>query len=294
MSIASLAGIKVFASGGIGGVHRGGQDNNVDLQQSAALAIAEITEKDVREVRRDTLEAIMYLLQSHDTEVQHDASAALGNLAVNTKNKLLIVKLGGLEPLICQMLSPNVKVQCNAVGCIANIAAHAGWAYKLGVLDYGGGVTMEICSGVTGLAYSLFICRRTGYGVKIHPHSVPHVVLGTSLLWFGWSGLNGSRSGTANVRAGLAMVETHLAACAGGLTWLIMTNWNVTSVLIGAIGAAVANTAVAFQSRLPWDDGLDIFAGHAMSGAVGVMLTGIIAQRSITHLDENCQQLVNA
>ncbi|KAI8447751.1 armadillo-type protein [Phakopsora pachyrhizi] len=98
--------------------------DNVDLQQLAALAIAEITEKDVREVGRDTLEAIMYLLQSHDTEVQHDASAALGNLAVNTKKKLLIVKLGGLEPLICQMLSPNVKVQCNAVGCIANIAAH--------------------------------------------------------------------------------------------------------------------------------------------------------------------------
>ncbi|CAH7685073.1 armadillo-type protein [Phakopsora pachyrhizi] len=116
MSIASLAGIKALSTLSF--------SDNVDLQQSAALAIAEITEKDVREVRRDTLEAIMYLLQSHDTEVQHDASAALGNLAVNTKNKLLIVKLGGLEPLICQMLSPNVKVQCNAVGCIANIAAH--------------------------------------------------------------------------------------------------------------------------------------------------------------------------
>ncbi|KAN0060618.1 Vacuolar protein 8 [Thecaphora frezii] len=66
----------------------------------------------------------MFLLQSHDVEVQRAASAALGNLAVNAENKLLIVKLGGLEPLIRQMLSPNVEVQCNAVGCITNLATH--------------------------------------------------------------------------------------------------------------------------------------------------------------------------
>jgi len=97
---------------------------NVDLQRSAALAFAEITEKDVREVGRDTLEPIMFLLQSHDVEVQRAASAALGNLAVNAENKLLIVQLGGLEPLIRQMLSTNVEVQCNAVGCITNLATH--------------------------------------------------------------------------------------------------------------------------------------------------------------------------
>ena len=90
----------------------------------------------------------MFLLQSHDVEVQRAASAALGNLAVNSAsrpmsppayascqltspcrvrtadNKLLIVKLGGLEPLIRQMLSQNVEVQCNAVGCITNLATH--------------------------------------------------------------------------------------------------------------------------------------------------------------------------
>lgn len=96
--------------------------DNVDLQRSAALAFAEITEKDAHEVDRHTLDPIMYLLQSHDVEVQRAASAALGNLAVNTENKILIVKLGGLEPLIRQMLSPNVEVQCNAVGCITNLA----------------------------------------------------------------------------------------------------------------------------------------------------------------------------
>ncbi|KAF9166561.1 Vacuolar protein 8 [Mortierella sp. AD011] len=98
--------------------------DNVDLQRSAALAFAEITEKDVKAVDRNTLDPVLFLLQSHDVEVQRAASAALGNLAVNPDNKLLIVKLGGLEPLIRQMLSPNVEVQCNAVGCITNLATH--------------------------------------------------------------------------------------------------------------------------------------------------------------------------
>ncbi|CAH1761851.1 12646_t:CDS:10, partial [Entrophospora sp. SA101] len=98
--------------------------DNVELQRSAALAFAEITEKDVREVDRETMEPIMFLLKSYDVEVQRAASAALGNLAVNTENKLLIVQMNGLEPLIRQMLSPNVEVQCNAVGCITNLATH--------------------------------------------------------------------------------------------------------------------------------------------------------------------------
>ena len=45
-------------------------------------------------------------------------------MLATAENKLLIVKLGGLEPLIRQMLSPNVEVQCNAVGCITNLATH--------------------------------------------------------------------------------------------------------------------------------------------------------------------------
>ncbi|RCI02320.1 Vacuolar protein 8 [Rhizopus stolonifer] len=98
--------------------------DNVDLQRSAALAFAEITEKDVRQVGSETLDPILFLLQSNDVEVQRASSAALGNLAVNTENKLMVVKLGGLSQLIRQMGSSNVEVQCNAVGCITNLATH--------------------------------------------------------------------------------------------------------------------------------------------------------------------------
>lgn len=86
------------------------------------MAFAEITEKDSREVDEEALEPILFLLTSPDTEVQRAASAALGNLAVNDRNKVLIVNMNGLEPLIQQMMSPNVEIQCNAVGCITNLA----------------------------------------------------------------------------------------------------------------------------------------------------------------------------
>lgn len=63
--------------------------DNVDLQRSAALAFAEITEKEVRQVGRDTLDPVLFLLSSHDTEVQRAASAALGNLAVNSTSSIM-------------------------------------------------------------------------------------------------------------------------------------------------------------------------------------------------------------
>lgn len=116
--------------------------DDVDVQLTAALAFAEITEKEDRSVGREILDPILFLLGSHDTEVQCAAGAAIGNLALNSTysvvissrqiltaimsadNKLLIVKLGGLEPLIHQMLSLNVEVRRNAVGCVTNLAMH--------------------------------------------------------------------------------------------------------------------------------------------------------------------------
>jgi vacuolar protein 8 len=74
--------------------------DNVDLQRSAALAFAEITEKEVRPVGRDTLDPILFLLSSHDTEVQRAASAALGNLAVNSGFETLT-----LDPI--QLITPG-------------------------------------------------------------------------------------------------------------------------------------------------------------------------------------------
>ncbi|KAJ1801040.1 Vacuolar protein 8 [Coemansia sp. RSA 2399] len=93
------------------------------LQLSAATAFSEISEYDVRPISRDALEPMLYLLQSTYADVQHCASAALGNLAGVEENKRLIVDMGGVKYLVRQMLSPSTEAQINSVGCITNLAA---------------------------------------------------------------------------------------------------------------------------------------------------------------------------
>jgi vacuolar protein 8 len=69
--------------------------DNVDVQRGAALAFAEITEKEDRPVGRNTFDPILFLLSSHDTELQRAASAALDNLATNSGFKLCLLALSG-------------------------------------------------------------------------------------------------------------------------------------------------------------------------------------------------------
>ncbi|EFP85268.2 uncharacterized protein PGTG_11437 [Puccinia graminis f. sp. tritici CRL 75-36-700-3] len=236
--------------------------------------------------------------------VQQMQASIVGAVAIGSA-----AERGRIGPTIIFMFFWATLVYCPINCWIYN---PNGWAYKWGVLDFGGGVSMELCAGMTGLAYSLFIGRRRGYGIKMHPHNVPHVALGTTLLWFGWMGLSGSGT-LANIRGAMVMINTHLAACAGGLTFLVMDfrlerKWSLvafclgaicglvaiaapgfigpsSSIVVGIFAAAVSNFTVAYRDKLPWDDGLDIFAGHATSGAVGVILTGIFAQKSIASSD---------
>lgn len=116
--------LDFFKAGPINALTTLVHSNSLELHRSAALAFAEITEKCIRAVNRETLEPILELLQNPDVEVQRAAGAALGNLAVNNANKKLIVEMNGLEPLTKQMMSNNVEVQCNAVGCMTNLATH--------------------------------------------------------------------------------------------------------------------------------------------------------------------------
>ena len=48
------------------------------------------------------------------------------------------------------------------------------------------------------------------------------VVIGTSLIWFGWFGFNGGSELAVNSRAVNALIVTNLAACSGGIVWMVM------------------------------------------------------------------------
>jgi Amt family ammonium transporter len=192
-----------------------------------------------------------------------------------------------------------------------------GWAAKWGVLDYAGGVPVEIASGVGGLAYSYFIGKRRGYGterVLFKPSNVSSVTLGTVLLWFGWMGFNGGSCYAANLKAAMSIFCTNLAGSVGAITWMIMDfrlehKWSMVgfctgaiaglvaitpaagfvgapaAALIGLVSAVVSNLATRLKSTMRVDDPMDIFAVHALAGVVGCLMTGIFAQSSVAAND---------
>ncbi|EPE08596.1 ammonium transporter mep2 [Ophiostoma piceae UAMH 11346] len=193
-----------------------------------------------------------------------------------------------------------------------------GWTFKLGGLDFAGGTPVHISSGAAALAYSLMLGKRTGYdktqGLPYRPHNVTHVVLGTVFLWVGWFGFNGGSALAANLRAVMACLVTNLAASVAGITWCLLDyrlekKWSTVgfcsgaiaglvaitpasgfvpawaAVIYGIIGAIVCNFATKLKFVLGIDDGLDIFAEHAVGGMVGNILTAFFAADYIAHLD---------
>src|SRR5690348_11655145 len=77
--------------------------------------------------------------------------------------------------------------------------APGGWLFRLGVLDYAGGLVVEIVSGMSALALALVLGPRIGFKKDaMRPHNLPFVLLGCGLLWFGWFGFNAGSALAAN------------------------------------------------------------------------------------------------
>ncbi len=186
-----------------------------------------------------------------------------------------------------------------------------GWLRALGALDFAGGTVVHVTAGVSGLVAAMVLGARRDHGAGAHqPHNIPFVVLGASLLWFGWFGFNAGSSLSINGIATLAFVTTHAAASAGTLTWMVIEWWktrNVTvigavsgtisglvaitpaagfvsplaALAIGAISAAACYTACHWKNRSSIDDSLDAFTLHGAGGIIGALLTGVFASKSL-------------
>src|SRR3954467_3474549 len=103
---------------------------------------------------------------------------------------------------------------------IAHSVWGGGFLGTMGVLDFAGGIVVHITAGVAGLVAALVMGKRRGYGEEnLAPHDLTMAVIGTGLLWVGWFGFNGGSALSAGPRACMAILVTHLAACAGALTW---------------------------------------------------------------------------
>jgi ammonium transporter, Amt family len=186
-----------------------------------------------------------------------------------------------------------------------------GWLFNLGALDFAGGTVVHINAGVAALALVLLLGRRKGFPqTPMEANNIPLVVLGASLLWFGWYGFNAGSALAANGLAASAFVTTTVAAAAAAFTWMIIS-WiqrrpTVLGTVTGAVAGLVAITPAAgfvtpmgaiaigvgagficyfamilIKTKLHFDDSLDVFAVHGMGGIWGAIATGIFADASV-------------
>lgn len=180
---------------------------------------------------------------------------------------------------------------------------------SLGVLDFAGGTVVHINAGVTALILSLFLGPRL---TKSDEHyNLAWVLLGTAILWIGWYGFNaGSAFGMDNVAIN-AFLTTTVATAVAMLTWLGLEVYFqgqptlvgvCTGALCGLVGITpgtgyVTNTGAFFigmlctissycfvnfiKPRLKFDDPLDAFGCHGVSGIVGSILVGAFATHKV-------------
>jgi Amt family ammonium transporter len=201
----------------------------------------------------------------------------------------------------------------------------SGWLNGVGAIDFAGGLVVHEAAGLSALAAALFIGPRKDYvcwkdNMKVldkgsnsvfKPANIPYVILGASLLWFGWFGFNGGSALAANELAVLAIVVTNVAAATSAVSWMLL-DWKIkgkpsavgisvgavcglvaitpasgyvdvsAAILIG-LGAGIISNLVANwrAGRARIDDTLDVFACHGISGIWGSIATGLFATPNV-------------
>ncbi|MCS7279407.1 MAG: ammonium transporter [Thermodesulfobacteriaceae bacterium] len=187
-----------------------------------------------------------------------------------------------------------------------------GFLAKLGALDFAGGTVVHINAGIAALMGTFFLGKRKEPVLK--PHNLTLVIIGASLLWFGWFGFNAGSALASNPLASIAFLNTNTATALAALVWMFL-EWifqkkpTTLGLASGAVAGLVAITPAAgfvniggaliigifaslaaypmvawVKTRLGYDDALDVFGIHGIAGIVGALLTGILADPEINQL----------
>lgn len=187
----------------------------------------------------------------------------------------------------------------------------AGFLASRGVQDFAGGTAVHINAGAAALALAIVLGRRIGWQKSpMRPHSLPLVLLGAGLLWFGWFGFNAGSSLGANAIAGLAFINTQVATAGALLGWILtekirdghpttlgaasgavaglvaitpacafVAPW--AAVVIGFIAGIACALAVGLKYKLGYDDALDVVGVHLVGGIIGSIAIGFFGSSAV-------------
>jgi Amt family ammonium transporter len=186
-----------------------------------------------------------------------------------------------------------------------------------GLEDFAGGTAVHINAGAAGLALAIVLGKRIGWRKEsMRPHSLPLVLLGSGLLWFGWFGFNAGSALAANGIAGLVLMNTQVAAAAAVLGWLLVErvrNGHATSlgaasgaisglvaitpacafvapwaaVVIGLFAGIFCSLAVSLKFRFGFDDSLDVVGVHLVAGVWGSLAIGLFGAQAVNSIGLN-------
>ena len=187
----------------------------------------------------------------------------------------------------------------------------AGWLFKRGALDFAGGTVVHINAGIAALAAVFLLGKRRGWpNHPMPPHALPFTLIGAGILWFGWFGFNAGSALKGDGIAAQALVNTHLAAAAAMLGWLVVERLRtghattlgaasglvaglvaitpcagfvggMAPIYIGLIAGAVCALAVSLKFKFGYDDSLDVVGVHLVGGLAGSLLLGFFADATI-------------
>ena len=180
-----------------------------------------------------------------------------------------------------------------------------GWLMQMGALDFAGGAVVHMNSGAAALAVAIVLGKRKD--TSLIPHNLGYAVLGAALLWFGWMGFNGGSGLAADGLAANAIIVSNVAAAVALIVWTALDTYvvgkpTVLGAISGAVAGLVAITPAAgfvdvpgaicigaiapfvsyfaiyyLKAKLGYDDALDVWGIHGMSGVWGAIATGIFA-----------------
>jgi ammonium transporter, Amt family len=185
-----------------------------------------------------------------------------------------------------------------------------GFLFKWGVLDFAGGTVVHMSAGFAALAASIYLRNKSELKTTIAPANIPFVLLGTGLLWFGWFGFNAGSALSAGTLAASAFATTNTAAAAAGLAWVLYDAARgkkpsavgfcigsvvglvaitpaagfvtvPSSLFIGTFAAIISNVVVHWKSKTSLEDTLDVFPCHGVGGAVGMIMTALLANTAV-------------
>ena len=190
-----------------------------------------------------------------------------------------------------------------------------GWLFQRGAQDFAGGTVVHINAGAAALALVLVIGKRKGFGTqKYAQSSLPFVLLGAGMLWFGWFGFNAGSALGANQSAAWAFINTNTAAGAAVLGWIFVerfqggkaTTFGVASgaiaglvaitpaagyvkpvgaIAIGLLAGLLCCVACRIKFKAGYDDALDVVGIHLVGGLVGALAIGFLGTSEVGGVD---------